>query len=65
MKGQVLYLGTSRTLAPKAYSLEVDVCTHKICDEIGANVGQQNKLSRSAFFDEKSIPFHKQFTRSS
>jgi hypothetical protein len=28
------------------------------------HAGQQKKLSRSAFFDEKSIPFHEQFPRS-
>jgi hypothetical protein len=29
------------------------------------NLGKYNKLSRSAFFDEKSIPFHERFPHSS
>jgi hypothetical protein len=31
---------------------------------IMAELGQKSKLSRSAFFDEKSIPFHERYPHS-
>jgi hypothetical protein len=45
--------------------LRVHLATFIVNIQIADRLNVDNKLSRSAFFDEKSIPFHKQFPCSS